>query len=189
MTTYGTRATAVRGAVRKLKVSKDVALKAITLSEDGDGRWSWAVKAVLPSAAELVETEEFAPPVVSKPNPSLFAAEEAEPSVVKTIVVAPADLPPGEYEAEIVKIEVAPISEQTITIEAKHINARRMHFEHSSTCENPTRLVWVIADEMKGARRKDVIAACVDKGVAYNTARTQYQLWFTATKNSSPAIE
>lgn len=57
-----------------------------------------------------------------------------------------------------------------------------------STVLKPTKLVWDIAEKMKAknsdARRKDVIAACVEAGVALNTARTQYQLWFTATKNS-----
>ena len=46
-----------------------------------------------------------------------------------------------------------------------------------STAQSPTKLVWHIADEMKGARRKDVIAECVKRGIAFYTARTQYQLW------------
>jgi hypothetical protein len=37
--------------------------------------------------------------------------------------------------------------------------------------------VWAIADEMKGAARKDVIEACRQQGIAYGTARTQYQAW------------
>lgn len=51
-----------------------------------------------------------------------------------------------------------------------------------STIESPCFIVWDMADKMKGARRKDVIAACVEKGVAFYTARTQYQLWLTASK-------
>lgn len=58
---------------------------------------------------------------------------------------------------------------------------------HKSAIGSPCKLVWDMAEEMAGERRKDIIAACVKKGVAFNTARTQYQLWFTATKNSSPA--
>lgn len=47
-----------------------------------------------------------------------------------------------------------------------------------SVVENPVKRVWAIADDMWGARRKDVIAACVAEGIAYNTARTQYQAFF-----------
>ena len=48
----------------------------------------------------------------------------------------------------------------------------------SSSIERPCKQVWHIADSMPGAKRKDVLAACVEKGIAYNTARTQYQQWF-----------
>jgi len=54
----------------------------------------------------------------------------------------------------------------------------------ASVVESPCWLVWDTADNMPGARRKDVIAACVAKGVAYYTARTQYQLWLTAHRNA-----
>lgn len=57
-----------------------------------------------------------------------------------------------------------------------------------STIESPSKRVWEIADQMKAAnpnvRRKDVIAACVEQGIAYYTARTQYQLWFKANRAS-----
>jgi hypothetical protein len=48
-----------------------------------------------------------------------------------------------------------------------------------STVERPCKLVWHIADDMIGARRKDVLAECVRRGVAFYTARTQYQLWLS----------
>jgi len=57
-----------------------------------------------------------------------------------------------------------------------------------STIESPSKRVWEIAEQMKAAnpnvRRKDVIAACVEQGIAYYTARTQYQLWFKASRAS-----
>jgi len=40
--------------------------------------------------------------------------------------------------------------------------------------------VWAIADKMPNAERKDVIAACVKKGINVHTARTQYQRWLHA---------
>lgn len=48
----------------------------------------------------------------------------------------------------------------------------------------PTKQVWRIAESMAGAKRKDVIAACVEQGIAFGTARTQYQQWYTANRNS-----
>jgi hypothetical protein len=56
-----------------------------------------------------------------------------------------------------------------------------------SQIESPCQFVWNMADKMsaKGAKRKDIIKACTDAGVAFYTARTQYQLWFKA-KNATP---
>jgi len=56
---------------------------------------------------------------------------------------------------------------------------------HNSTAANPCNTVWEIAEKLKGQKRKEVIGACVEAGVAYNTARTQYQKWFQASKNDS----
>lgn len=56
--------------------------------------------------------------------------------------------------------------------------------KHHSEIESPCRVVWEIAESMPGARRKDVLEACVKAGIAYNTARTQYQRYTTALKSS-----
>lgn len=48
---------------------------------------------------------------------------------------------------------------------------------NASTVESPVKRVWAIADSMPEAKRKDVIAACVEEGIAFFTARTQYQKW------------
>ena len=47
-----------------------------------------------------------------------------------------------------------------------------------SVIDNPVKMVWEIADRMWGERRKDIIAECVRMGIAYNTARTQYQAFY-----------
>jgi hypothetical protein len=60
-----------------------------------------------------------------------------------------------------------------------------------SSVEDPVAYVWYKADEMtarEGARRKDVVEACIAQGVAYHTARTQYQSWFTATDRGSKRL-
>lgn len=56
-----------------------------------------------------------------------------------------------------------------------------------STVEKPVAVVHRLADEMPGARRKDVIQAAVDAGVAFYTARTQYQVWFSKQKQKRAA--
>lgn len=57
----------------------------------------------------------------------------------------------------------------------------------TSSVANPCLAVWNKADEMFAAnpwtRRKDVIAACVQLGIAFYTARTQYQQWLTVNKD------
>lgn len=42
--------------------------------------------------------------------------------------------------------------------------------------------VWEIADSVPGARRKDVVNACVQAGIPLGTAKTQYQHWFVSKK-------
>jgi len=57
---------------------------------------------------------------------------------------------------------------------------------HASTVEKPCKLVWDIAEGMfaqnPNAKRKDVLKAAEDAGVAFYTARTQYQQWLAATE-------
>ncbi len=55
---------------------------------------------------------------------------------------------------------------------------------HVSTIENPVAAMWELCQKMKNARRKDVIAEAQKHGIAFYTARTQYQLWLTASRNS-----
>ena len=59
---------------------------------------------------------------------------------------------------------------------------------HESSIERPTKAVWHIADEMKGAKRRAVIAECVSRGIAYYTARTQYQQWFAIQKEMADRV-
>ena len=70
--------------------------------------------------------------------------------------------------------------------EEKKAPAVKADVVHESTVERPCKLVWYIADEMVAAnpavRRKDVLAACVSRGVAFYTARTQYQQWLGIQK-------
>lgn len=51
---------------------------------------------------------------------------------------------------------------------------------HKSKVKDPVHFVWDTCDKMKGAKRKDVVDACLKAGVAFYTARTQYQNWRVA---------
>lgn len=57
---------------------------------------------------------------------------------------------------------------------------------HESSIERPCKRVFAIADDMltshPGAKRKDVLERCVAEGIAYYTARTQYQQWLSVRK-------
>lgn len=74
----------------------------------------------------------------------------------------------------------APATPKTGTyadMEAKH--------RGKSEVESPVNTAWNIFSESPELRRKDAIAKAVDAGVSYYTARTQYQLWLTAYRNSN----
>jgi predicted nucleic-acid-binding Zn-ribbon protein len=62
----------------------------------------------------------------------------------------------------------------------------RTPITHVSTIENPCKTVWGIAIDMKAAnplvKRGAVLAECVNQGIAYYTARTQYQAWLSVCK-------
>lgn len=77
-------------------------------------------------------------------------------------------------------------------VDAPKPKAPKIPLTQESTIEHPCKRVWYIADEMKDAaggldkiRRKDVLARCVAEGIAYYTARTQYQLWLTIQNGGS----
>lgn len=57
---------------------------------------------------------------------------------------------------------------------------------HQSTINRPCKQVFWVADEMKAANpkvtRSEVINECVKRGIAYYTARTQYQQWFAVQR-------
>lgn len=65
--------------------------------------------------------------------------------------------------------------------------AGKIPLVRTSTIEKPCKQVWHIAcamlEEVGGdlskLRRKDVLTRCVASGIAFYTARTQYQMWLT----------
>lgn len=76
--------------------------------------------------------------------------------------------------------------------EEKKVPAVKADVVHESTAERPCKLVWHIADDMKAAnpevKRKEVLAECVKRGVAFYTARTQYQQWLGVQKEMAARV-
>lgn len=58
------------------------------------------------------------------------------------------------------------------------------YINETSKFKGATKRVWSVADSMPGATRKQVVDACRAEGIAYGTARTQYQAWFAANKKA-----
>lgn len=59
---------------------------------------------------------------------------------------------------------------------------KRMAHYVKSAIENPVQFVHSFLDANPGMKRKAAVAALVEQGVNFSTARTQYQRWFTARK-------
>jgi hypothetical protein len=81
-------------------------------------------------------------------------------------------------------VKAADVNVEVIDLAAKPAKVTTAPAEilRKSEIESPCFTVWDTADKMVGARRKDVLAACLAKGIAFYTARTQYQLWLTSKK-------
>ncbi len=65
---------------------------------------------------------------------------------------------------------------------SKGSKAPTRHYTNKSTVDGAVSVCWNIYAEHPELRRKDAIAAAVEAGVAFYTARTQYQKWFKAKK-------
>jgi len=130
-------------------------------------------------AAKKAEIEKKKPAFIpAKPAHEAVASESAptpKPSL-------PAFLKPA-HKAEEEVPEEAKMGDQAANLASVNVDPLRPRL---SSCELPTKKVWHIADSMPGAKRKEVIEACVAAGIAYGTARTQYQHWFK-TMNDSKA--
>jgi hypothetical protein len=64
----------------------------------------------------------------------------------------------------------------------KEPSTNKKEISHSSSIVRPCKRVWFIADEMIGKSRKEVLEACQKEGIAFHTARTQYQQWSTVQR-------
>lgn len=84
----------------------------------------------------------------------------------------------AELAASLWLASFVPYNPQLLLPAPKKIKKETKSLPRESVISNPVKMVWDIADRMWGQRRKDIIAECVRLGIAYNTARTQYQAFY-----------
>ncbi|HBP5740821.1 hypothetical protein [Pseudomonas aeruginosa] len=83
----------------------------------------------------------------------------------------------GQFGFRSIEAEDTSEGEALEAMEQEEASAPVVKTRNASTVASPVKRVWAIADSMPEAKRKDVIAACVEEGIAFFTARTQYQKW------------
>lgn len=84
----------------------------------------------------------------------------------------------AELAASLWLASFVPYNPQLLLPAPKKIKKETKSLPKESVIDNPVKMVWEIADRMWGQRRKDIIEECVKQGIAYNTARTQYQAFY-----------
>ena len=84
----------------------------------------------------------------------------------------------AEKAASLWLASFVPYNPQLLLPAPKKVKKETKSLPRESVISNPVKMVWEIADRMWGQRRKDIIAECVRLGIAYNTARTQYQAFY-----------
>lgn len=155
MKTYELRASAVRAAKKAGLKEGEYEVVQVWESE-GKSHWEWKPKTApvdtaLASAATV-------PVAAVDPTRKLVVEDYADQPKAPPVATAPAPAPasPAPAKPEVVK-------------------------PSKSTVEKPTKAVWTIADEMRKANpqatRKEIVDECIRRGIAFYTARTQYQRW------------
>lgn len=151
--------------------------------------------------AKKKEIESRKPAFIPSTPITIDVAKEIEadpiPSLIEVIQIAPpADSPvPDEGDTKGL-VEESPGVFTNADADAQ-ANAALVNVDPAkprmSTIPLPTKAVWNIADDMyftaeeagqPAPKRKEVIEECVRQGIAYGTARTQYQHWFKCMNDS-----
>lgn len=131
----------------------------------------------MPNVTTKIETVFTSKEYSSRSN-ALRAAKTAHADAVKENQVEAVQTETGKWVYNVNQ-------EVEVQVEEKQAATTIEHKEKSEV-KSPCALVWEIAEEQRdismveGTKlsRKAVIEKCVAAGVAYNTARTQYQLWY-----------
>ncbi len=173
-TTYKSKATAKRGFERQFPGIDP----APYISEVDIGKWGFypdQVDTTGEAAAELAEQDmptDLAAPEHQVDAPALV--EEGTPHEGH-----PIPAPPVTSSALEATIADAPSEESAPAAEAP-AEVRRKSLDKGAV-----KHCWEFFNAHPDLKRKEAVAAMVDKGVAFYTARTQYQRWFAARKTAA----
>lgn len=143
-----------------------------------------------------VEADPVAPTADQQHQQNISAALDRDEKAVNERITEPVENKANLAAAPLAPVVVSPTKTKT----------PKIPLIRESTIERPCKQVWHIASNMLGEilnkltdqhkegdnkpmptekdalallRRKDVLATCVASGIAYYTARTQYQMWLT----------
>lgn len=190
---YTAKSSAIRAAKKAHAAEYDAGL--VTIAQDDSEKWVFIVAAATPAAREYSPAAEELHDAINAKK----ATKEEKATILTGVDNQPSDIVLQKAIAK-KKASNKKVAKPTVdTTEAEQLGidgldnlaklAKEGLVSRVSETAKPCNRVWEIADAMVDCRRKDVIAACVDQGVAYYTARTQYQHWFTAQKNDKAAAE
>ena len=170
MAEYEVRSSAVRAA-KKAGLTEGQ-FEVVQVWEEG-GKSHWEIKSV-------VQGEKIATPEPTNPSP---------PPVATTTEAPPVTQSESKVEETTTPVQTVtqPASDPKPTEPTTPVASKGSNVKASkSTVEKPTRLVWTIADEMRNANptvtRKAIVEECLRRGIAFYTARTQYQRWAKSKK-------
>lgn len=161
MKTYTTKANAKRAArtaVKAASINDDQYSLDVT-GEDG----AYRAVITIPFGCEDLGADQLEQLEASDNYDITYEGATAE-SEAQPEDLAPADVDTTPTDEEMEELQEAPKAS------GNYIHEKS---DHGGVCAQ----VWAIADSMPGAKRKDVIAKCREEGIAYGTARTQYQKW------------
>jgi hypothetical protein len=106
-------------------------------------------------------------------EPKMTTTEQAEVTEQRSALIA--DATPAATPTDAI-VPAAAQPEAPATAETKKEPKAKAHTT-PSTVENPVKVVHQLCDEMNGAPRKDVMAACLARGINPHTASTRIQKW------------
>jgi len=186
-------------ARRALKAIGDAALASADslLSQDSSGKWGFSI-----AEAELLQYEkvtglEFNEETTQveipeeKPVPEEARLENEKRLEEKRIQEEEFHAKTSAQQAEVAKEhEVTTIGDGLIYHPLPKKTPKIVAERGKSTHEKPCMEVWNIAGVLFSAdpkvTRKEILEACSLAGIAFYTARTQYQLWRQAQNASQP---
>ena len=166
------------------------------ITADADGKFYVAIDAAVPVAepetnlggdnrtAEQVKADEMNAAIDAAAAATAEAAKNKR-SQVPSRKAESAQLKKDRKAQEAAAKKAARDATKPPKAPKKTSNPKPANIRHSSEIERPVKRVWHVADSMPNASRADVLAACEKLGIAYYTARTQYQLWKALNKSTA----